>query len=192
VSHLGFVVLGIFSFTTQGVEGAVYQMLNHGVSTGALFLLVGVIYERRHTRLIEQFGGLAHRMPVYAAVFLIVTLSSIGLPGLNGFVGEFLILLGTFGINKPRAAFAAIGVILSAVYMLWMYQRVIWGEITHDENRTIKDMTGWERWIFVPLLILIVWMGMYSSHFLRPMDKSVSKVILQMEGRRSHVAENAR
>jgi len=192
VSHLGFVVLGIFSFTTPGVEGAVYQMLNHGVSTGALFLLVGVIYERRHTRQIEQFGGLAHRMPVYAAVFLIVTLSSIGLPGLNGFVGEFLILLGTFGVNKQRAAFAATGVILSAVYMLWMYQRVIWGEITHDENRTIEDMNARERRMFVPLLILIVWMGMYSSHFLRPMDASVSKVIRQMEGRGANVAESTR
>src|SRR6266849_1881161 len=110
VSHLGFIVLGIFSFTVQGMEGAVYQMLNHGVSTGALFLLVGVIYDRRHTRLIEEFGGLANRMPVYAAFFLIVTLSSIGLPGLNGFVGEFLVLLGTFEANKPRAIVAAVGV----------------------------------------------------------------------------------
>jgi len=181
VSHLGFVVLGIFSFTMQGVEGALYQMLNHGVSTGALFLLVGVIYERRHTRLIDQFGGLAHRMPVFAAVLLIVTLSSIGLPGLNGFVGEFLVLLGTFGANKTRAAFAATGVILSAVYMLWMYQRVVWGEITNDANRTLDDMNTRERRMFAPLLILIVWMGMYSSHFLRPMDASVAKVIRQME-----------
>src|SRR5216117_3855007 len=118
VSHLGFVVLGIFSFTIQGLEGAIYQMLNHGVSTGALFLLVGIIYDRRHTRLIEEFGGLANRMPVYAAFFLIVTLSSIGLPGLNGFVGEFLVLLGSFGVNPSRAAFAAVGVVLSAVYML--------------------------------------------------------------------------
>src|SRR5678816_4534030 len=129
VSHLGFVVLGIFSFTTQGMEGAIYQMLNHGISTGALFLLVGVIYERRHTRLIEQFGGLANRMPLYAGFFLVVTLSSIGLPGLNGFVGEFLILLGTFGASRARAVFAALGVILSAVYMLWMYQRVFWGDL---------------------------------------------------------------
>ena len=181
VSHLGFVVLGIFSFRTQGMEGAVYQMLNHGVSTGALFLLVGIIYERRHTRLIEDFGGLAHRMPLYAAVFLIVTLSSIGLPGLNGFVGEFLVLLGTFGANKTRAAIAATGVILSAVYMLWMYQRVIWGEITNDRNAALEDMNGRERWMLVPLLVLIVWMGMYSSPFLRPMDASVAKLIRQME-----------
>jgi NADH-quinone oxidoreductase subunit M len=189
VSHLGFVVLGIFSFTMQGMEGAVYQMLNHGISTGALFLLVGVVYERRHTRLIEQFGGLANRMPVYATVFLFVTLSSIGLPGLNGFVGEFLILLGTFGVNKARAAFAATGVILSAVYMLWMYQRVIWGELTNDANRTLPDMNTREREMFVPLLILIVWMGMYSSYFLRPMDASVTKIIRQMEGRGASYAQ---
>ena len=145
VSHLGFIVLGIFSFTMQGMEGAVYQMLNHGVSTGALFLLVGMIYERRHTRSIAEFGGLAHRMPVYAGVFLIVTLSSIGLPGLNGFVGEFLILLGTFGVSPAHAALAATGVILSAVYMLWMYQRVIWGEITNAKNELLADMNVREK-----------------------------------------------
>src|SRR5438128_5340780 len=150
VSHLGFIVLGIFSFTTQGMEGAIYQMLNHGISTGALFLIVGIIYDRRHTRLIDQFGGLAHRMPVYAAFFMIVTLSSIGLPGLNGFVGEFLILLGTFGINRARAVLAATGVILSAVYMLWMYQRVIWGEITIDQNKSLADIGGRERVMLIP------------------------------------------
>jgi len=179
VSHMGFIVLGIFSFTPQGLEGALFQMLNHGVSTGALFLLVGVIYERRHTRLIESFGGLAHSMPVYAAFFLIVTLSSIGLPGLNGFVGEFLILLGTFGVDKTRAAVAAAGVILSAVYMLWMYQRVIWGEVTHEENRRLPDLIGREKAILIPLLILIFWMGIYSSHFLRPMDASVARLLSQ-------------
>ena len=151
VSHLGFVVLGIFSFNVQGMEGAIYQMMNHGVSTGALFLLVGVIYDRRHTRLIEEFGGLANRMPVYAAFFLIVTLSSIGLPGLNGFVGEFLVLLGTFGANTARAVLAATGVILSAVYMLWMYQRVIWGEITNDKNKSLLDLVGRERVMLIPL-----------------------------------------
>src|SRR6185369_12251776 len=170
VSHLGFVVLGIFSFTTQGMEGAIYQMLNHGVSTGALFLIVGIIYDRRHTRLIDEFGGLANRMPLYAAVFLIVTLSSIGLPGLNGFVGEFLILLGTFGANHMRAAVAALGVILSAVYMLWMYQRVIWGEIKNERNATLLDMVGRERIMLAPLLIVMLWMGIYSNFFLRPMD----------------------
>ena len=181
VSHLGFVVLGIFSFTTQGMEGAVYQMLNHGISTGALFLLVGMIYERRHTRSIEEFGGLAHRMPLFAGVFLIVSLSSFGLPGLNGFVGEFLILLGTFRYFPGRAALAATGIILSAVYMLWMYQRVIWGEVTNAKNELLSDMNGREKLMIAPLLILIVWMGMYSSHFLRPMDAAVSRLVHQVE-----------
>src|SRR5262245_32950210 len=179
VSHLGFIVLGIFSFTTQGMEGAIYQMLNHGVSTGALFLLVGVVYDRRHTRSIDEFGGLANRMPLFAAIFLIVTLSSIGLPGLNGFVGEFLILLGTFGASRTRAAIAALGVILSAVYMLWMYQRVIWGDIKNERNANLLDLAGRERVMLIPLLILMVWMGVYSNHFLRPMDASVAKVVNQ-------------
>jgi len=179
VSHLGFIVLGIFSFTTQGMEGAIYQMLNHGVSTGALFLMVGIIYDRRHTRLIEEFGGLANRMPLFAAIFLVVTLSSIGLPGLNGFVGEFLILLGTFGASHSRAAFAALGVILSAVYMLWMYQRVIWGEIRNEKNASLLDMVGRERAMLIPLLILMAWMGVYSNSFLRPMDASVTKLLNQ-------------
>jgi NADH-quinone oxidoreductase subunit M len=179
VSHLGFIVLGIFSFTTQGMEGAIYQMLNHGVSTGALFLMVGIIYDRRHTRLIDEFGGLANRMPLFAAIFLVVTLSSIGLPGLNGFVGEFLILLGTFGASHSRAAFAALGVILSAVYMLWMYQRVIWGEIRNEKNASLLDMVGRERAMLIPLLILMAWMGVYSNSFLRPMDASVTKLLNQ-------------
>src|SRR5438876_2774447 len=157
VSHMGFIVLGIFSFTTQGMEGAIYQMLNHGVSTGALFLLVGVIYDRRHTRLIEEFGGLANRMPVYAGFFLVVTLASIGLPGLNGFVGEFLILLGTFGASRARATIAAGGVILSAVYMLWMYQRVMWGEVDNERNKTLLDLAGREYAMLIPLLIMMLW-----------------------------------
>ncbi len=192
VSHLGFIVLGIFSFTVQGLEGAVYQMLNHGISTGALFLLVGVIYDRRHTRLIEEFGGLANRMPVYAAFFLIVTLSSIGLPGLNGFVGEFLVLLGTFGTNHARAAIAAIGVILSAVYMLWMYQRVMWGEIRNERNANLLDLVGRERAMLIPLLILMFWMGIYSSYFLRPMDASVMKLMNQTQTGRVEYARQAR
>src|SRR5215468_2664154 len=179
VSHLGFIVLGIFSFTTQGMEGAVYQMLNHGVSTGALFLIVGIIYDRRHTRMISEFGGLANRMPLYAAFFLVVTLSSIGLPGLNGFVGEFLILLGTFGTNHARAVTAALGVILSAVYMLWMYQRVVWGEVKNEKNANLPDMVGRERAMLLPLLIAMLWMGVYSNYFLRPMDSSVSKLLSQ-------------
>jgi NADH-quinone oxidoreductase subunit M len=181
VSHLGFIVLGIFSFNPQGLEGAIYQMLNHGVSTGALFLIVGIIYDRRHTRLIEEFGGLANCMPLYAAFFLVVTLSSIGLPGLNGFIGEFLILLGTFGVSHARAAVAALGTILSAVYMLWMYQRVIWGEIKNERNATLPDLVGRERVMLIPLLIVMVWMGVYSNSFLRPMDTSVSKLLNQTQ-----------
>jgi NADH-quinone oxidoreductase subunit M len=188
VSHMGFIVLGIFSFTVQGLEGAIYQMLNHGVSTGALFLLVGVIYDRRHTRLIDDFGGLATRMPVFAAFFLIATLSSIGLPGLNGFVGEFLVLLGTFGANRIRAVFAATGVILSAVYMLWMYQRVIWGQVTNERNAFLTDLVGRERLMLIPLLILMVWMGVYSNHFLRRMDAPVTKLMNQMQSRQVEYA----
>src|SRR5438132_2636597 len=190
VSHLGFIVLGIFSFTVQGMEGAVYQMLNHGISTGALFLLVGVIYDRRHTRLIEEFGGLANRMPIYAAFFLIVTLSSIGLPGLNGFVGEFLVLLGTFGVNPIRASIAAIGVILSAVYMLWMYQRVMWGQLENERNTSLLDLAGREQAMLIPILIMIFWMGMYSSYFLRPMDASVMKLMNQTQAGRVEYASN--
>ena len=140
VSHLGFVVLGIAAMNTQGVQGAVYQMLNHGVSTGGLFLIVGMLSDRRHTRLIAEFGGLKKVMPRLVAVFLIVTLSSIGLPGLNGFVGEFLILLGAFRWNPRMAAFAATGVILSATYMLWMFQRVNYGPVTNEKNARLPDL----------------------------------------------------
>ena len=183
VSHLGFIVLGIFGFTMMGVEGAVFQMLSHGVSTGALFLLVGVLYERRHTRLISEYGGVAHRMPVYSALFLLVALSSIGLPGLNGFVGEFLILLGTFGVDARYAAFAALGVILSAVYMLWMYQRTMFGEITNPKNEELTDVNGRELATLIPLAILIVWMGVYSNSFLRPMDASITRLLAQVQSR---------
>src|SRR5262249_26999538 len=142
----------------------------------------------RHTRLIDEFGGLANRMPLFAAFFLIVTLSSIGLPGLNGFVGEFLILLGTFGVNPARAAVAAVGVILSAVYMLWMYQRVIWGEVTNERNANLMDLVGRERVMLIPLLILMLWMGVYSNTFLRPMDASVTKLVNQSRSSRTEFA----
>jgi NADH-quinone oxidoreductase subunit M len=181
VSHLGFVVLGIFVFNMQGVEGAVYQMLNHGISTGALFLIVGMIYERRHTREISEFGGLATPMPVLATIFMIITLSSIGLPLLNGFVGEFLILVGTFGATLAKAklycTLAATGVILGAVYMLWMYQRVIFGEVTHDVNKTLPDLSAREKWVLIPMVVMALWMGIYPQFFLRKMDASVSKLL---------------
>ncbi|MBI4642994.1 MAG: NADH-quinone oxidoreductase subunit M [Deltaproteobacteria bacterium] len=141
VSHLGFVMLGLFTFTMPGVQGGIIQMINHGLSTGALFLIVGMIYERRHTRMIADFGGLSTPMPIYAAIFMIVTLSSIGLPGLNGFVGEFLILLGAFKTNMLYAIVAATGVIFAACYMPWMFQRVMFGEVTNEKNKELKDLS---------------------------------------------------
>ena len=181
VSHMGFIVLGIFAFNLQSIEGATYQMLNHGLSTGALFLLVGMLYDRRHTHLIQDFGGLAHVMPRCATLFMVMILSSIGLPGLNGFVGEFLILQGTFLANAGRAAFAASGIVLSAIYMLWVYQRVFMGTIQNDENRTLPDLNLRETSILVPIVVLVIWMGVHSSTFLRIMDTSVQKVVDQIE-----------
>ena len=181
VSHMGFVVLGIFAFNLQSIEGATYQMLSHGLSTGALFLLVGMLYDRRHTHLIQDFGGLAHVMPRLAALFMVIILCSIGLPGLNGFVGEFLILQGTFLENAGRAAFAASGIVLSAIYMLWVYQRVFMGTVQNDQNRTLADLSVRETVILVPIVLLAVWMGLYPSTFLRKMDTSVQKVVDRIE-----------
>ncbi len=176
VSHMGLVVLGIFAFTIQGMEGATLQMLNHGLSTGALFLLVGMIYERRHTRMIADFGGLAHRSPVLASLFLVVTLSSIGLPGLNGFVGEVLVLVGTFTRNHAFAAVAATGMILGAVYMLWMYQRVFMGKVTSPANSEMGDIGARERLTLLAVAVFMVWIGVYSAPFLRRMDASLNLV----------------
>ncbi len=176
VSHMGLVVLGIFAFTIQGMEGATVQMLNHGLSTGALFLLVGMVYDRRHTRLISEFGGLAHRNKVLASLFLIVTLSSIGLPGLNGFVGEVLVLVGTFSQSKVYSAIAATGMILGAVYMLWMYQRVFLGKLGNPANQNLEDLDLRERFVLIPILLVMLWIGVYPSSFLRPMDASIQLV----------------
>ena len=181
VSHLGFVVLGIFSFNFQSLEGATFQMLSHGLSTGALFLLVGMLYDRRHSHRIRDFGGLAHGMPVFAAFFMVFLVSSIGLPGLNGFLGEFLILQGVFLANAGYAVWAVFGIILSAVYMLWMYQRVFLGPTEHEENRAVTDLNLREVVILVPLVILALWMGLYSSTFLRRMDTSIQKVVDRIE-----------
>jgi len=177
VSHLGFVMLGVASMNTPGMEGAVYQMLNHGVSTGALFLLVGVVYERRHTRLISEYGGLWKQMPVFAACFLVITLSSIGLPGLNGFVGEFLILLGGFRFDKVLGAIAASGVVLGAAYMLWMYQRVMFGEVTNEKNAALKDMSPRELAVILPLVALAFAMGVYPKPFFDTMRTSVARTL---------------
>ncbi|MBW1991206.1 MAG: NADH-quinone oxidoreductase subunit M, partial [Deltaproteobacteria bacterium] len=181
VSHLGFVMLGLFTFNVQGIQGGVIQMINHGLSTGALFLIVGMIYERRHTRMIADFGGLSTPMPVYAAIFMIVTLSSIGLPGLNGFVGEFLILLGTFKVNKAYAVIAATGVILAACYMLWMFQRVMFGQCTKPENQVLKDLSTREILIFVPMLLFIVWIGVYPTTFLKKTEATTASFVAKME-----------
>jgi hypothetical protein len=177
VSHLGFVMLGIAALNTTGVEGAVYQMLNHGVSTGALFFLVGVVYERRHTRLIAEYGGLWKLLPVYATCFLVVMLSSIGLPGLNGFVGEFLILMGGFRFDKALTAVAASGVVLGAAYMLWMYERVMFGEVTNERNLTMKDMTPRELVVMLPLIALAFMMGVYPKPFFDVMHSSVAQTL---------------
>src|SRR5215831_8523701 len=181
VSHLGFVVLGISALNMQGVQGAVYQMLNHGVSTGGLFLIVGMLSDRRHTRLIAEYGGLKRVVPHLVAVFLVVTLSSIGLPGLNGFIGEFLILLGAFRWDPRMAAFAATGVILSATYMLWMFQRVNYGPVTNEKNARLVDLRPREWLVIVPIIAMAVLMGVFPNLFLKPMEPSVQRMLNQVQ-----------
>jgi len=182
VSHMGFVVLGLFSFTELGMQGALYQMLSHGVSTGALFLFVGFIYERRHTRLISEFGGLTKPMPWFSTLFVIASLSSIGLPFLNGFVGEFLILIGTWtstlAVGHPWIVtmFAATGVIWAAVYMLWMLQRVVFGETTNPENAKLSDLNSREIGLILPLMFLMLFMGVYPRVFLDRSQPSVEAI----------------
>jgi NADH-quinone oxidoreductase subunit M len=181
VAHLGFVVLGIFAMTQESVQGAVIQMVNHGLSTGALFLLVGVIYERTHTREISEYGGIAKIVPFYAFALLFASLSSIGLPGLNGFVGEFLILLGSFKSPVLNSwwftIFAASGVIFAAVYLLWMFQRVAYGEVTNPKMNSLTDMNKREMLVMIPIFIFIVWIGIYPSTFLKVSEKSTAKII---------------
>jgi NADH-quinone oxidoreductase subunit M len=182
VSHMGFVVLGMFSFTEWGMQGALYQMLNHGVSTGALFLLVGMIYERRHTRMISEFGGLSKPMPVFATLLVFTSLSSVGLPLLNGFVGEFLIMFGTWNstvsVGRPwlTTMLAATGVIWAAVYMLWMLQRVLFGRVTNPANRRLADLNWREIGLLTPLLVLMLYMGAYPRPFLARSRLSVESV----------------
>ena len=184
VAHLGFVVLGIFALTQESVQGAVIQMMNHGLSTGALFLLVGIIYERTHTREISEYGGIAKIVPVYVTFLMIASLSSIGLPGLNGFVGEFLILLGSFKSSVLGSwwytVFAASGVIFAAVYLLWMYQRVVFGEVKNPKLNELTDMNKRELLVLIPIFIFIVWIGIYPSTFLNVSKQSSKKIIEQV------------
>jgi NADH-quinone oxidoreductase subunit M len=181
-------MLGLFAANPQGIEGALLQMVNHGLSTGALFLLVGMIYERRHSRLIADFGGLWGVVPVFSVMFLVVSLSSLGLPGLNGFVGEFLILAGTFRASWPVGVLATSGIVLAAVYMLRMYQQVVFGEIRHEAVRTLSDLGPREVATLVPLLVLIVWIGVYPKPFLAVTDATVTKLLQDLGARVSAAA----
>jgi NADH-quinone oxidoreductase subunit M len=202
VSHLGFVMLGVFALNYQGIEGGILQMINHGLSTGALFLIVGLIYERRHTRMIKDFGGLSKQMPVYAALFMVVTLSSIGLPGLNGFIGEFTILIGAFKalwmkdvvFNVPLSTLmvllAASGIVLGAAYMLWLYQRVMFGKLENPENQNLKDLNFREVMTLVPIIVFCVWIGVYPKPFLRFMDAAVMNTV-KITNPQSAAAEEA-
>jgi NADH-quinone oxidoreductase subunit M len=184
VAHLGFVVLGLCALNVTGVQGAVYQMLNHGVSTGGLFMIVGMLSDRRHTRLISEFGGLKGVTPRLVACFLLVTLSSIALPGLNGFVGEFLILIGSYAAFPRLTVFAATGVILSAVYMLWMFQRVNYGEVTNEKNRNLPDLSAREWALMIPTIALAILMGGAPGLFLKPMEPSIIRVLDRINGTR--------
>ncbi len=188
VSHMGFIVLGLFALDSQGVSGAVLQMVNHGVSTGALFILVGMIYERRHVRDLAAFGGLARVMPVFAAFFAIATLSSIGLPGLNGFVGEFLILLGAFATLPFATVIATSGVILSAVYMLFAMRSVFFGPLSNDANRVLVDLGLRERVVATALVIPMIWIGVHPSTFTNPMDRAVTELLETMSRRGADLA----
>jgi len=177
VSHLGFVMLGIFSLNVQGLTGGVLQMINHGISTGALFLIVGMLYERRHTRLIEDFGGLSHRMPLLATFFAITMFSSIGLPGLNGFIGEFLILVGAFQSAKLYAGLALFGIVLGAAYMLWLFQRTMFGPLDNPDNKNLSDMNRREIAYMVPLIALMFWIGLYPKPFIQILEPAVLNIV---------------
>ncbi len=180
VSHLGFCTLGIFALTPNGLSGSVLQQINHGISTGALFLIVGVLYERRHTRLISEFGGLATPMPNFAAIYLIISLSSLGMPLLNGFIGEFTILQGAFQVSKAWAAWGTLGVVLGAAYLLWLYQRVMFGPVTQFANEDLPDLNLREYATLVPLVILAFWIGIYPKPFFAVIEKPVEKIVRQV------------
>ena len=177
VAHMGFVTIGIFTLNSQGLEGAIFQMLSHGIVSGALFLCVGVIYDRMHTREIAAYGGLVNRMPKYALVFMVFTMASVGLPATSGFVGEFLVLLGAFYYNTWLAVFATTGVVLGAAYMLYVYRRIIFGKLEKENLMSISDLSYRVIIIFVPLVLLVFWMGVYPAPFLDVMSVSVDNLI---------------
>jgi NADH-quinone oxidoreductase subunit M len=181
VAHLGFVMLGLFAFTFAGMQGGLLQGINHGLTTGALFLLVGMIYERRHTRLISDFGGVAKVMPWFTGLFLTITLASIGLPGTNGFVGEFLALIGMFQRSPFTAVFGVLGIVLAAVYMLWMVKRVFFGPLDKDENRALSDVNRREALVMLPVIVLVFWIGLFPNTFLRPMEPASRAVLARVE-----------
>jgi len=181
VAHMGFVTIGAFTLTVQGIEGSIYQMLSHGIIAAALFLIVGVVYDRIHSRDISAYGGLVHKMPAYALIFMLFMLASVGLPGTAGFIGEFLILVGVFQVNTWVAALAATGLILGAAYMLYLYRRVIFGALTKESLAAIGDMNLREKAVFAPLVILVIWMGIYPMPFLDVMHVSVEHMIGQIE-----------
>jgi NADH-quinone oxidoreductase subunit M len=181
VSHLGFCTLGIFSMNPNGIAGSVLQQINHGISTGMLFLCVGIMYERRHTRELKEYGGLGHVMPVYAVVFAIAMLSSAGLPLLNGFIGEFTILQGAFEANKTWAAVAVTGVILGAAYLLWMYQRTVLGQVTNVKNLALKDLSFRELATFLPLIAWAIWIGVYPKPHFDVLEQPVKQIVQQVK-----------
>jgi NADH-quinone oxidoreductase subunit M len=181
VSHLGFVMLGMFALNPMGMRGSVLQMINHGISTGALFLLVGIIYERRHTRMIAEYGGLAKQMPMYAALFLIAALSSMGLPALNGFIGEFTILLGAANRSLLWASLASIGIVLGAAYLLWLYQRVFWGPLDNPANRAVPDVNGREIGLMAVLIVCMVWIGVYPKPFFDMIEQPVNYIVQKVD-----------
>jgi len=190
VAHMGFVTAGIFTPNLQGVEGAIFQMLSHGIVSAALFLCVGVVYDRMHSRDIATYGGLVHRMPAYAAVFMVFTLASVGLPGTSGFIGEFLVMAGTFQVNTWVAALITTGIILGAAYMLWLYRRVIFGELTKDSLKNILDLDRREIAVFAPLVALVFWMGIYPSSFFGVMQPAVDKLIHQYQASQAAALED--
>jgi NADH-quinone oxidoreductase subunit M len=173
--------MGIFTMTVQGIQGGIFQMLSHGLVSGALFLCVGVVYDRMHSRLIATYGGLVHRMPIYAAVFMIFTMGSVGLPGTSGFVGEFLVMVGAFEANTWVAFLIATGMILGAAYMLWLYRRVIFGKLTKQDLMSLLDLSPREMLVFAPLVIMVFWMGIYPAPFLEIFGPSVANLIDQYE-----------